>query len=84
VCHSLDPGEDLVGPSLAGIGTTAANRIPGLSAEDYIRQSIVDPNAYTVEGFQEGQMLQDYDERLTPGELEALITYLMTLTEVPR
>jgi hypothetical protein len=81
VCHSLNPGEDLVGPSLAGIGTSAANRVSGLSAEEYIRQSIVEPDAYTVEGFPAGQMLQDYEERLTPEELDALVTYLLTLTQ---
>lgn len=84
VCHSLDPGRRLVGPSLAGIGTVASDRIPGLSAEEYIRESIVDPDAYTVEGYPAGQMLQDYEERLTEEELDALVAYLLTLTEAGR
>jgi ferredoxin len=82
VCHSLNPGERLVGPSLAGIGVVAAERVPGMSAEEYLLESIVDPDAYTVEGFPVGQMLQDYEDRLTPAELEGLVAYLMTLTEV--
>ncbi len=81
VCHSLNPGQRLVGPSLAGIGTAAADRVPGLEAAGYIRQSIVDPDAYTVPGYPAGQMLQDYEDRLSPEELEGLVTYLMTLTE---
>ena len=81
VCHSLDPGDRLVGPPLAGIGTVAGDRIPGMTAEQYILESIVDPDAYTLEGYPEGQMLDDYDERLTPAELEAMVAYLMTLTE---
>lgn len=47
-CHSLLPGQILVGPSLAGIGTLGATREPGKSAEDYIRESIQNPNAYLV------------------------------------
>lgn len=47
-CHSLQPGQILVGPSIAGIGTTAATREPGKSAEEYIRESIQNPNAYIV------------------------------------
>lgn len=84
VCHALEPGRRLVGPPLAGIAVTAAGRVPGLSAEDYIRQSIVDPDAYTVDGYPAGQMLADYEDRLTAEELDALVAFLMTLTEADR
>jgi cytochrome c len=80
VCHSVVPGEKRVGPSLAGIANTAATRVPGMTAEDYIRQSILDPNAYVVPGFPPNQMLNVYSERLTPEEVDALVAYLMTLT----
>jgi ferredoxin/mono/diheme cytochrome c family protein len=79
VCHSVDPGDDRVGPSLAGIADTAATRIPGLSAEEYLRQSILDPDAYIVDGYRAGQMLQIYDERLSDEQLDALLVYLMSL-----
>ena len=59
----------------------AGERVPGMTAEEYILQSVVDPDAFTVEGYPEGQMLDDYEERLTAGELEAMVAYLMTLTE---
>ncbi len=76
-CHSLEPGVQLVGPSLAGMATTAAERVEGMSAEEYIRQSIVDPNAYTVEGFPEGLMPAYSD--LSPEQIDALVAFLMTL-----
>ncbi|NPA06563.1 MAG: cytochrome c [Chloroflexi bacterium] len=76
-CHSIEPGVQLVGPSLAGIATTAAERVPGMSAEEYIRQSIVDPNAYIVEGFPEG-LMPSYSD-LPPEQIDALVAYLMTL-----
>ena len=78
VCHSLKPGEKKVGPSLAGIATRAATRIPGMSAEEYIRQSIVDPGAYVVEGYPNA-MLPDMAEKLSDQDLEDLIAFLMTL-----
>ncbi|NPA26892.1 MAG: cytochrome c [Chloroflexi bacterium] len=76
-CHSLEPGVQLVGPSLAGIATTAAERVPGMSAEEYIRQSILEPNAYVVEGFPEGLMPAYTD--LSPEQVDALVAFLMTL-----
>jgi coenzyme F420-reducing hydrogenase delta subunit/cytochrome c2 len=80
VCHSIKSGEKKVGPSLAGIATRAATRIPGMSAEAYIRQSIEDPGAYVVEGFP-NVMLPDMAEKLSDQDMEDLIAFLMTLTE---
>lgn len=47
-CHVIPgiPGANgRVGPDLTEIGVTATARAEGLSAEEYIRQSIVEPNA---------------------------------------
>lgn len=81
VCHSVEAGQDGVGPSLAGIGVHGADRLPGLSAADYIRQSILSPDAYVVDGYRSGQMLDIYQDRLSPEDLEALVVYLSSLTE---
>ena len=81
ICHSVEPDRVLVGPSLYGIADTASDRVPGLSAEEYLRQSILDPDAYIVEGFPSGQMLADFGVRLSEDEIENLVTYLLTLTE---
>jgi ferredoxin/mono/diheme cytochrome c family protein len=81
VCHSLEPGVEIVGPSLANIGADASSRIPGVSAEGYLRESILEPDAYVLEGYPAGQMLDVYEETLTEQEIDALITYLMSLQE---
>ncbi|MDH5372983.1 MAG: hydrogenase iron-sulfur subunit [Acidimicrobiia bacterium] len=79
VCHSLKPGEDGVGPSLAGVGIRAVDRVAGLSAEEYLRRSILEPDEYVVEGFRSGQMRADVGEGLTETELADLIAFLLTL-----
>ncbi len=80
VCHSTRQGRDGVGPTLYGVATVAAGRVEGLSAELYLRQSILLPDQHIVEGWPAGQMLPIYRERLDEQQLQALITYLLTLT----
>lgn len=79
ICHSLEPGETGVGPSLAGVATRAAERVGGLDAEAYLQQSILDPEAYVVDGFRSGQMPTIYGEALSGGEVDALVAFLLTL-----
>jgi ferredoxin/cytochrome c551/c552 len=79
ICHSLEPGVQLVGPSLAGVATRAETRVPGLPAQDYLMQSLVNPDAHVVEGFQPGQMRPDLAKTLTQQELDDLVAFLLTL-----
>lgn len=78
-CHSLEPGVTVVGPSLAGIGSRAGSAVPGLSAEEYIRQSILEPDAHLVEGFPAGTMPKVWGTELSEEQLNQLIAYLLTL-----
>jgi len=78
-CHSLEADVTVVGPSLSGIANTAASRIPGRSAEEYIRESILDPNAYVVEGFIAGTMPLVWANMLSDEQVSNLVAYLMTL-----
>ncbi len=78
-CHSLEEGVTMVGPSQAHIGAEAASRIPGMSAEEYLRQSILDPNAYIVEGFDPDIMPGTFADELTEQQVNDLVAYLLTL-----
>jgi mono/diheme cytochrome c family protein len=78
-CHSLEPGVLLIGPSLAGIGSLAEARVDGLDAEGYLRQSILDPDEYLVEGYPAGVMPQKYQDYLSQKEIDSLVTYLLSL-----
>ncbi|MCP4425116.1 MAG: c-type cytochrome [Chloroflexi bacterium] len=78
-CHSLEPDVTLVGPSHATIGAEAEGRLPGMSAEDFLRESIVDPNEQISDGFTVGTMYSNYGEELLPQEIEDLAAYMLTL-----
>jgi mono/diheme cytochrome c family protein len=67
-----------VGPGLAGIGERADGRVAGMSAEAYLRQSILEPHRYVVPGYR-AIMYPDYRAHLTEQDIEDLITYLLTL-----
>jgi mono/diheme cytochrome c family protein len=76
-CHAIEGisvGE--VGPALNSIAETAANRVPNLSAEEYIHQSIVDPSAYLVEGYDD-LMLKTFADTLSGTQLEDLVAFLL-------
>ncbi len=79
ICHSLTPGDDGVGPSFGGIATRAAERVSGMSAEEYLRQSILEPDVYVVDGYPAGLMVPNLDETLTQTQIDDLIAFLMTL-----
>ena len=78
-CHSLEPDVVLVGPSHAGLANRAGTYKEGMSAEEYLRESIVDPDAHLVEGFTPGVMYQNFATDLKAGEVNDLIAYMMTL-----
>jgi hypothetical protein len=50
-----------------------------MAASAYIRDSILNPNAYVVEGFSEGLMPLDMKDQMSPDDLEAVVAYLLTL-----
>jgi cytochrome c len=79
-CHNYDEaaGDDDKAPYTAGTATRSESRVPGLSAEEYIKESIVNPNAYVVEGFNEGDMYQDWAKDLSEQQIADLVAYLLT------
>ncbi len=75
-CHALQPDEAGIGPSLAGVGGRAAAH--GDPAEAYLVESIVNPGARVVEGFQDGIMPPTYGQRLSEQQLADLVAFLMS------
>jgi mono/diheme cytochrome c family protein len=73
-CHALsDAGSSAaVGPSLDDVARASGG---GLPPREWLRQSIVDPNAILAGGYPRN-LMPDYGRRLTPGQVEALVDYL--------
>jgi len=75
-CHGLGRA-GLRAPDLAGIGSRAAERSPGQSAEEYIRESLVNPCTYVVEGY-DCIMPQTLQQTLGQAKITALIAFLQS------
>lgn len=90
-CHSIAPGVNLAGPTLAGlVGRTekllASGEYTGKATDvaGYIRESIVDPSAYLVPGAMYSAngvsfMPNTYAKDLPPEQVDELVAYLSSL-----
>jgi mono/diheme cytochrome c family protein len=69
-CHTFTPA--------GAKGTVGPNLDEALQGKDaaFIRQSVVDPNAEVTSGFSAGVMPQDYEQKLTPKQLDDLVAFL--------
>ena len=76
-CHAFEPaGTDAqVGPGLDDLA--AAAEAAGAEPAEFVRESIIDPDARLAEGFQGGVMPKTYDRTLTDEQLDALVQYLL-------
>ncbi len=83
-CHTI--GSDAPGrfPDLGGIGARAASRKPGLNDVDYLAESLYEPNAYIVDGFNPGMISPAKPPvSLTDAEILTVIAYLQSLGGKP-
>jgi cytochrome c oxidase subunit II len=78
-CHSTDGGAK-VGPTLKGIFGSKVQLSDGRTVpadEEYLRESLVEPNAKVVKGFQ--PIMPTFKGTLKDEEIAALIAYMKTL-----
>lgn len=78
-CHSLEADVALVGPSLAGIAQRTTNLQSDQEMEAYLRESIINPDAYMVDGYAPGVMYQQYEDTLTDDQIDDLVAFMLTL-----
>ena len=81
-CHSLD-GSKVIGPSwkaLYGVERRFSDGSSSIADENYLRESILNPNKRVVEGFQPNLMVA-WEGLLSEEELNGLIAYIKTLKE---
>lgn len=82
-CHSTD-GSKIVGPSFLklfgseNVVIKDGKEVTVTADEEYIKRSIIEPNAEVVKGFPEGTM-QSYKGILSDDDLAKIVEYLKTL-----
>ncbi|MXY92390.1 MAG: c-type cytochrome [Caldilineaceae bacterium SB0664_bin_27] len=74
----------MLGPDQTNLGAIAGTRREGYTAEEYLREAILEPSAFIVEECPLGPCLQvmpeNYGEQLTEEEIDAIVAYLLSLT----
>lgn len=72
-----------IGPGWDELAEVAATRVDGMSAEEYVRQSIVDPVAFIVPGYEDQAALMppDFADRLSEEEVGLLVEFLLGLDD---
>jgi len=80
-CHRTDSEEKLVGPGLKNVSARVSTyQLPQPEAtDDYLRTSILTPNAFVVPGYPSSVMPPNFGQVLTPQDINDLIAYLRTL-----
>ena len=78
-CHSLEPDVVIVGPSLAAFAHEAEEEGEdlGMTAEAFIRESILEPQAKIRDGFQ--PVMPTFKGMLDDDKIRFLIEYIKTL-----
>ena len=72
-CH----GRGTRAPQLRGeIGRRCGDRVEGLDCKEYLHESLVEPRAYVVEGFQ--PIMPDVGAQLSPSQVWALVAFLQS------
>lgn len=83
-CHTIGKSGALRFPDLEGIGARAKTRVPGMSDVDYLAQSLYEPSAFIVPGFNPGMpAVSQPPIGLTDPEILTVIAYLQSLGSTP-
>ena len=80
-CHTVEGvAAGMVGPDLTHIGSEAASRKPEMSAEEYLMESIKNPEAFVAEGVERampGLMTAAVTANLTDEQVDGLVAFLL-------
>jgi hypothetical protein len=83
-CHTIGKTGALRFPDLAGVDVRAKSRVAGLSDVEYFAQSMYEPDAFIVQGFNPGMpVINKPPIGLTDQEILCVIAYLQTLGGTP-
>lgn len=80
-CHNIDlpqteTEKGVVAPNMANLYETAGNTVPGEDAATFVHNSIVNPTAHTVAGYNP-VMPANFAERMSPEEIDSLVQWIL-------
>jgi cytochrome c oxidase subunit 2 len=81
-CHTFSAvpsAQGKIGPSLDNLSVAAADA--GEPLEDFIHESIVDPNAHLAKGYNPPSAMPSFETLIPPADLDALVKYLAANTK---
>jgi cytochrome c551/c552 len=78
-CHTFAPANSsgTVGPNLDTAPTADAQK-DNMPLPAFVKQSIVDPNAYIAPGYPKGVMPTTFGSSLSPAQLNALVAFIVS------
>jgi mono/diheme cytochrome c family protein len=83
-CHTIGKSGALRFPDLEGVAVRAQSRVAGLSDVEYFAQTMYEPDAYIVQGFNPGMpAINKPPVGLTDQEILCVIAYLQSLGGTP-
>jgi hypothetical protein len=83
-CHTIGRSGALRFPDLAGVDARAMERVPGLTDVEYFAQTMYEPEAFIVPGFNPGMpVINRPPIGLTDQEILCVIAYLQSLGGTP-
>lgn len=77
LCHAVGGSGGTRGPDLSHVAVVAGKRRSGMSVEDYLRESVLNPSVYVVPSYD--NIMPPVARNLSPEALEDLLTYLLSL-----
>jgi len=79
-CHTFTPAgaTGQVGPNLDTAPSSDAKADHNMALAAFVKQSIVDPNAYIAKGYSSGIMPQTFGKQLKPSQIDDLVAFVLS------
>lgn len=82
-CHTFQPAGSTgtIGPNLDTAPAQDAKTDHNMALAAFVKQSIIDPNAYIAKGFTKGLMPTTFGNSLSPTQLSDLVAFILSGTK---
>ncbi|MFL5959111.1 MAG: c-type cytochrome [Gaiellaceae bacterium] len=79
-CHTFQPAgaTGTIGPDLDSAPTTDAKADHNMALAAFVKQSIVDPDAYVAKGYSKGIMPKTFGNSLSSSQLDDLVAFIVS------